>query len=136
MPVNANAQQYAPADLVLTNGDIYTVDSARPRAQAMAIRGEKFVAVGSRRGARAVEGGPAGGWEPQGKLPLDVCIYDYTAASAYAEFEEAHKSQIKTGMFADIVVYPTDIARMPLAELLHTFVEMTISGGRIVYQRH
>lgn len=82
------------------------------------------------------EGGPAGGWEPQEKLPLDVCIYDYTAASAYAEFEEARKGQIKTGMFADIVVYPIDITSVHPAELLHTSPEMTITGGHVVYQRH
>lgn len=82
------------------------------------------------------EGGPAGGWEPQEKLPLDVCIYDYTAASAYAEFEEARKGQIKVGMFADIVVYPIDITTVHPAELLHTSPEMTITGGRVVYQRH
>ena len=82
------------------------------------------------------EGGPAGGWEPQEKLPLDVCISDYTTGSAYAEFEENRKGEIKPGMFADIVVYPTDITRMPPAELLRTSVDMTVAGGRIVYERH
>ncbi|MFZ0641146.1 MAG: amidohydrolase [Candidatus Acidiferrales bacterium] len=82
------------------------------------------------------EGGPPGGWEPQEKLPMGECIYDYTAASAYAEFEEARKGQLKPGMFADIVVYPTDITRMPPAELLHTSTDMTIAGGRVVYERH
>lgn len=82
------------------------------------------------------EGGPAGGWEPQEKLSMDVCIYDYTAASAYAEFEEARKGQLKPEMFADIVVYPTDITRMPAAQLLRTSVDMTIAGGRVVYERH
>jgi len=82
------------------------------------------------------EGGPAGGWEPQEKLSMDVCIYDYTAGSAYAEFEEARKGQLKPGMLADIVVYPTDITRIPPAQLLHTSVDMTITGGRVVYARH
>ncbi|HEV2422120.1 MAG TPA: amidohydrolase [Candidatus Acidoferrales bacterium] len=82
------------------------------------------------------EGGPAGGWQPQEKLPVDVCIYDYTAASAYAEFEEARKGQLRAGMFADIVVYLKDITRMPPAELLHTSTDMTITGGRVVYERH
>lgn len=82
------------------------------------------------------EGGPAGGWEPQEKLPLNDCISDYTTGSAYAEFEENRKGEIKPGMFADIVVYPTDITRMPPAELLRTSVDMTITGGRIVYERH
>jgi len=82
------------------------------------------------------EGGPPGGWEPQEKLPMDVCISDYTAGSAYAEFEENRKGELKPGMFADIVVYPADITRIPPPELLHTSVDITITGGRIVYERH
>ena len=82
------------------------------------------------------EGGPLGGWEPQEKLPLDVCISDYTTGSSYAEFEEHRKGEIKPGMLADIVVYPSDITRMPPAELLRTSADMTVTGGRIVYERH
>jgi predicted amidohydrolase YtcJ len=82
------------------------------------------------------EGGPAGGWEPQEKLPREVCIYDYTVGSAYGEFEENRKGQLKPGMLADIVVYPADITRVPPAELLKTPVDVTIAGGRIVYERH
>ncbi len=36
----------APADLVLTGGHVHTVDPANPRAEAVAIRGERIVAVG------------------------------------------------------------------------------------------
>jgi predicted amidohydrolase YtcJ len=36
-----------PADLVLTNGKIVTVDQTRPQAQALAIRGDAIVAVGA-----------------------------------------------------------------------------------------
>jgi predicted amidohydrolase YtcJ len=36
-----------PADLVLTNGHIATVDPATPAAEAIAVRGDKVVAVGS-----------------------------------------------------------------------------------------
>jgi predicted amidohydrolase YtcJ len=36
-----------PADLVLRGGKIVTVDEARPEAQAVAIKGERIVAVGS-----------------------------------------------------------------------------------------
>lgn len=82
------------------------------------------------------EGGPAGGWEPQEKLPRDVCIYDYTVGSAYGEFEENRKGELKAGMFADIVVYPADIMRMAPHELMTTPVDVTITGGRVVYERH
>ena len=82
------------------------------------------------------EGGPAGGWEPQEKLPRDVCIYDYTVGSAYGEFEENRKGELKAGMFADIVVYPADITRIAPGELMTTPVDVTITGGRVVYERH
>jgi predicted amidohydrolase YtcJ len=36
-----------PADLVLVGGHVVTVDSARPEAQAVAVRGDRIVAVGS-----------------------------------------------------------------------------------------
>ena len=82
------------------------------------------------------EGGPAGGWEPQEKLPMDACIYDYTVGSAYGEFEENRKGELKSGMLADIVVYPADITRIAPRELLSTPVDFTITGGRVVYERH
>lgn len=46
-----------PADLVLTNGRIYTVDEARPVARAMAVRDGKVAFVGSDSGALALRGG-------------------------------------------------------------------------------
>jgi predicted amidohydrolase YtcJ len=41
------AQGPAPADLILHNATIYTVDAARPAARAMAVRGAVIIAVGS-----------------------------------------------------------------------------------------
>jgi len=43
----AAAGQQVPADLILTNGKIITVDDRFSIAQAVAIRGERFVAVGT-----------------------------------------------------------------------------------------
>lgn len=39
--------QQKPADLVLLNGRLFTADAAQPTAQALAIRGERIVAVGT-----------------------------------------------------------------------------------------
>jgi predicted amidohydrolase YtcJ len=41
------AQKKEPADLVLMNGKLVTVDKAKPEAEAIAIRGDTIVAVGS-----------------------------------------------------------------------------------------
>ena len=37
----------APADLVLTNGRVVTVETSQPEAQAIAVRGDRIAAVGS-----------------------------------------------------------------------------------------
>jgi hypothetical protein len=44
------------ADTVYTNGKIYTVNEAQPWAEAVAIRGGKFIAVGSASDVKAVTG--------------------------------------------------------------------------------
>jgi hypothetical protein len=81
------------------------------------------------------DGGPAGGWQPQEKLPMDDCLRAYTAGGAYAEFEEKRKGMIAPGMLADIVVFPVDITRIPARELLSTHATMTIAGGRVVFEQ-
>ena len=43
----------APADLVLTNAVVHTVDAKRPRAEAVAVRGNRIAAVGSLAEVRA-----------------------------------------------------------------------------------
>jgi predicted amidohydrolase YtcJ len=43
-------------DLVVYNAKVYTVDSARPRAEAFAIAGSRFIAVGSVTDMRALAG--------------------------------------------------------------------------------
>jgi predicted amidohydrolase YtcJ len=52
-----SARAQAPrADLILVNGAVVTVDSARPRAEAVAVRGDKIVAVGSNAEVRKLAG--------------------------------------------------------------------------------
>lgn len=50
------AAQERPADLVVTNARIYTVDDNRPLAEAMAVRDGKIAFVGSERGALTLRG--------------------------------------------------------------------------------
>lgn len=45
-PANAAPVAAAPADLILRNANIRTVDAARPTARAVAIAGDRIVAVG------------------------------------------------------------------------------------------
>src|SRR5690606_16497088 len=43
----ACAQERSPADLVIMGGKIYTADSLRPEAEAVAVRDERIVCVGT-----------------------------------------------------------------------------------------
>lgn len=48
--------QPAPADLIVTNARIYTADDARPRVEALAVRGGRIAFIGSAREAEALRG--------------------------------------------------------------------------------
>jgi len=46
------AAKVLPADLVFKNGNIYTADDARPKAEAAAVKGDRIIFVGSNREAQ------------------------------------------------------------------------------------
>lgn len=64
------AAQQPPADVVVTNGRIYTADGARPVVDAMAIRGGRIVFVGDRAGARALTGANTRTLDLQGRTVI------------------------------------------------------------------
>ena len=84
----------------------------------------------------AIEGGPPGGWMPQEKLSLEDCIGAYTSGSAYAEFMDGKKGELKVGEFADFVVLSEDLTKIPPKDFLKTEVVRTVTGGKTVYQKN
>ena len=58
------------AEMVLINGRVYTVNRSQPWAQAVAVRGDQIVYVGSNQGARAFIGKGSRTIDLQGKLLL------------------------------------------------------------------
>jgi predicted amidohydrolase YtcJ len=83
----------------------------------------------------AIAGGPPGGWIPQEKLPLADCIRAYTSGSAYAEFMDGKKGELKVGEFADFVILSEDLTKVPPPAFLKTEVLRTVVGGKTVYQK-
>ena len=78
-------------------------------------------------------GGPQGGWQPQEKISLGDCIRAYTSGSAYGEFMEGKKGELKAGEFADFIVLSNDLTKVEPREYLNTKVLRTVVGGRTVY---
>jgi len=80
------------------------------------------------------DGGPRNGWEPQEKISLSDCIRAYTSGSAYAQFEEGKKGELKLGEYADFVILSNDLTKVPPAQFTKTRVLRAVVGGRTVYQ--
>jgi len=82
------------------------------------------------------EGMPVGGWQPQEKLTMAEAIRCHTYESAYAEFAENIKGEIKIGMLADLVVQSKDLLTIEPREILTTEPVYTIFNGQIIYEKN
>ena len=86
------------------------------------------------RRSREVPFGPPGGWLPSQKLAMAEAIRLYTAGSAYAEMQERDKGTLEPGKLADLVVWDTDLIDAPPEQVLRARPDLTIVGGRAVYE--
>jgi predicted amidohydrolase YtcJ len=82
----------------------------------------------------SLDDAPEGGWVPTERLTLAQAIDGYTAAGAWASFDEQRKGTLEPGMLADIVILTSDIFE-PGARLLDSQVALTIFDGRVVFDR-
>ncbi|MGE0454712.1 MAG: amidohydrolase [Vicinamibacteria bacterium] len=81
------------------------------------------------------KGGPAGGWFPEEKLSLEEALDLYTRGSAHAEGTEARKGTLEVGRLADLAVFAADLFRLEPRAILETPVDLTLVGGRVVFER-
>jgi len=81
------------------------------------------------------EGGPAGGFLPAERVTLEQAVDLYTRGSARAERAERDKGTLAPGRLADCVVFGADLFALPARELLDVPVDVTVVGGRVVYER-
>ncbi len=84
---------------------------------------------------RTLDGKNPDGWFPEQKITIKEAIEAYTINNAYAAFEENEKGSISVGKFADFVVLSQDLITIDPTQIENIKVEMTIVGGKIVYQK-
>lgn len=94
VPVIAKAQ----ADVILVGGAVFTADSARPRAEAVAIKGDRIQGVGSEREIRALAGPATRVVDVRGKtvLPglIDAHVHVLGAAADDASMRQRMREEL------------------------------------------
>ncbi len=66
---------------------------------------------------------------------MPEAITGYTRHGAYLTFEEDVKGSIEPGKLADLVVLSDDLLSMGTDGILDVQVDLTVLGGRVVYER-
>jgi predicted amidohydrolase YtcJ len=84
---------------------------------------------------KTITGEPPGGWFPEQSLTVKEAIEAYTMGSAWAAYEENDKGSITPGKLADLAVLSKDITSIPSMEIKDVDVEMTILGGKIIFDK-
>jgi predicted amidohydrolase YtcJ len=82
-----------------------------------------------------LDGKTPDGWFPEQKLTLAEAIRAYTMGNAYASFMEAKTGSITVGKYADLVLLDRDLFAVPASEIASARVDLTVMGGRVVYER-
>ncbi|HYC53144.1 MAG TPA: amidohydrolase family protein, partial [Gemmatimonadaceae bacterium] len=84
---------------------------------------------------RTLDDAHPNGWVPEQKITVDDALRAYTTGSAYAEFMEAEKGRLATGMLADMVLIDRDLTRIPPETIRDAHIILTMVGGRVVFER-
>ena len=81
-----------------------------------------------------IQGTPAGGWEPQQRIPVEAALRHFTRDAAYAEHAEAERGTLAKGRAADLVVLSQDLLSIPPERIKDTKVVLTVLAGQDSYR--
>lgn len=84
---------------------------------------------------RTTDGQHPAGWIPEQKISVQEAVACYTIHNAYASFEEGMKGSITSGKLADLTVLSDDIFSLDPVQIQNVQVELTVLGGKIIYQK-
>jgi predicted amidohydrolase YtcJ len=72
---------------------------------------------------------------PEEALTMAEALRGYTANGAWLTFEEDQKGTLEPGMLADMVVLSDDLLTIDPERIMDVEVDMTIVGGRVLFER-
>ena len=80
---------------------------------------------------------PEGGWYPEQAMTPEEAVRAYTVWPAFASFLEEKTAVLAPGKWADLTVLGLDplvVGAQEPARLFEGIVQLTVVGGRVVYQ--
>lgn len=113
---------------ILDAGGILTFGSDWPVAPLSPLEG--IYAAVTR---RTTDGAHPNGWQPQETITVEEALTAYTAANAYAGFEEGVAGTLEPGKRADFVVLSQDPRAVDPGDLREIEVLATVIAGEAVY---
>lgn len=72
---------------------------------------------------------------PEEEISISEAIRHYTRDGAYLTRQEKVKGTLEPGKLADLIVLDKDLLTIDPIQILDTKVDITIVGGRVVYER-
>jgi predicted amidohydrolase YtcJ len=84
---------------------------------------------------RTLDGKHPGGWVPEQKISVEEGLLAYTVNAAFASFEEDIKGSLEVGKLADFILIDRDITAIDPVEIRKARIDMTVVGGRVVFER-
>lgn len=84
---------------------------------------------------QTIDGKNPQGWIPEQKISVEEALHCYTSRNAWAMFMEKEIGRILPGMYADLAVLSDDLFTIKPSLISGTKVEMTFSGGSMIYER-
>ncbi len=82
-----------------------------------------------------LDGARPGGWVPAQKVTVEEALRAYTRAGAFASFDDGERGTLERGKLADFVLIDRDLTRVAPAAIRDARVDLTVVGGRVVYER-
>jgi predicted amidohydrolase YtcJ len=84
---------------------------------------------------QTLDGGNPQGWFPEQRLSVAEAIRAYTIENAFAAYMDDRTGSIAPGKYADLVLLDQDLLRIAPERIKQTRVDLTVLGGRVVYER-
>ena len=67
-------------------------------------------------------------------MTREQAIQIYTINNAYLSFDEKKKGSLEPGKLADLIMIDKDLLKCPVDEIRQTKVQLTMVGGKIVWE--